>query len=257
MIRREDAYHLKPDREILGVLVTRGLPITGNAVVWQVSAAAMIGMVNGYGAVTAAAYTAASQVWNYMQMPAMALGSAATAMGAQNIGAGNWPRVDKVARTAVISALCLTGAISALLYAAGAQVLHIFLPAGSPAVQVALHIDMIVMWSFAFYSVTLQLIGIVRSTGAVWPAMIVAFLALVCARLTFAKLLIPYWGADAIWWSFPVGIFGSVALHSLYYRYGGWRKVRMLKASPPAPSQTPPDALAEAVASGDTHVAGG
>jgi putative MATE family efflux protein len=232
MIRREDVHHLNPDREILMALIHRGLPITGNAVVWQISAAVMIGMVNSYGAVTAAAYTASSQVWNYMQMPAMALGSAATAMGAQNIGAGAWPRVDRVARSAVISALALTGSISLLLYFTVRHVLHVFLPVGSPAVDVAMHINFIVMWSFAMYSVSLQLIGIVRSTGAVWPAMIIAFLALVCARIAFAKLLIPYWGADAIWWSFPVGIFFSAGLHSLYYRYGGWRKVQMLKSSP-------------------------
>lgn len=235
MLRREDLHHLWPDLEVLQALIVRGLPITGNAMVWQVSAAVMIGMVNAYGAVTAAAYTAASQVWNYMQMPAMALGGAATAMAAQNIGAGNWHRVDRIARSAVISALCLTGTISALLYLFGAHVLQVFLPSGSPAIQVALHLNREVLWSFALYSVTLQLIGIVRSTGAVWPATIVAFLALVCGRLVFAKLMLPYWGADAIWWSFPVGIALSVSLHSLYYRFGRWRQVQMLKTKPAVP----------------------
>lgn len=229
MLRRGEFHHLRPKADILRALIVRGLPITGNAVVWYVSAVVMIGMVNSYGAVTAAAYTAANQVWNYMQMPAMALGGAATAMGAQNIGAGAWPRVDRIAATAVVSALILTSLVAVALYALGPVVLHVFLPEGSPSVAVALHINHIVLWSFAVYSISLQVIGIVRSTGAVWPAMIIAFLALVVARIVFAQVAEPYWGADAIWISFPVGIFVSAGLHALYYRYGGWRTVQMLK----------------------------
>lgn len=245
MLRREDLAYLRPDREVLGAIVSRGIPITLQAVMWNASAAVMIGMVNSYGAVTAAAYTAASQLWNYVQMPAQALGAASTSMGAQNIGAGNWPRVDQVARSAVITALCFTGTVSILLYALGEHALHIFLPVGSPSVQVALHMDYLVLWSFALYSVTMQLIGIVRSTGAVMPPMITVFVALVCVRIAFAKLMQPFWGADAVWLSFPVGIFVSITMNSLYYRYGGWRKVRMLKSEPVS---TEPADLPEAIA---------
>jgi hypothetical protein len=45
----------------------------------------------------------------------------------------------------------------------------------------------------------------------------------------FADLLIPRFGADAIWWSFPMGTITSAALASLYYRFGGWRKSRFLE----------------------------
>ncbi len=48
-------------------------------------------------------------------------------------------------------------------------------------------------------------------------------------RVPFAKLLIPQWGADAIWWSFPLGTIVSAVLSALYYQFGGWRKVRMVK----------------------------
>lgn len=229
MLGRADWGLLRPNPEILRSFVQRGLPITAQALMWNGSAAVMLGMVNAYGAVTAAAYTAATQLWNYVQMPSMAMGAASTTMAAQNIGAGNWPRVDRVARAAVISALVMTGLVCMALYATGETVLHIFLPAGSAAVPVAMHINRMAMWSFCLYSVTLQLIGIVRSTGAVMPPMIVVFVALVCVRIAFAQALQPYWGADAVWISFPVGIVVSITLNSLYYRYGGWRRVRMLR----------------------------
>ena len=44
----------------------------------------------------------------------------------------------------------------------------------------------------------------------------------------FAVLLMPLLGADAIWWSFPVGTIGSAALALAYYRWGGWRKNKLM-----------------------------
>ena len=40
------------------------------------------------------------QLWTYLQMPAMALGAAVSAMAAQNIGAGSWDRVSAITRSA-------------------------------------------------------------------------------------------------------------------------------------------------------------
>jgi hypothetical protein len=41
-------------------------------------------------------------------------------------------------------------------------------------------------------------------------------------------------GADAIWISFPVGSLTTLVLAAGYYRWGGWRKSRMLPAGAPA-----------------------
>jgi len=37
-----------------------------------------------------------------------------------------------------------------------------------------------------------------------------------------------YLGATALWWSFPMGSLTSAVLAALYYRYGSWRKARLL-----------------------------
>jgi len=48
-------------------------------------------------------------------------------------------------------------------------------------------------------------------------------------RFPFAHGLASRLGADAIWWSFPVGSIVSLILSAAYYRFGGWRKARMLE----------------------------
>ncbi len=65
------------------------------------SALALVGLVNSHGVDTAAAFGVAMQLWTYVQMPAMALGAAVSAMVAQNIGAGMWDRVGAITRSGI------------------------------------------------------------------------------------------------------------------------------------------------------------
>jgi putative MATE family efflux protein len=248
---------LKPDLAILKSLVTRGLPMGIQMLVMSGTAVVMISMVNAYGALTSAAYSISSIIWGYLQMPTMAIGASVSSMAAQNVGAGRWDRVTKVARSGVISGLVVTGAVALMLYIFNDQVLSILLPSRSPAIPLARHINTTVLWGFVLFSVTFSLSGVVRSTGAVWWPLAIMITSMIGVRIPFASLLTGRLGEDAIWWSFPVGTITSAVLTSLYYRYGGWRRSRMLEEAPhgqapdagvTAPSMAPPAEPAEAPA---------
>jgi len=223
---------LWPDGEIMTSLISRGLPMGIQMLVMNAAAVVMISFVNRYGALTSAAYSISSIVWSYMQMPTIALGASVSSMAAQNVGAKRWDRVAKVARSGVISGLLITGGIAALLYLFNDQVLGVLLPAHSPALPLARHINKMVLWGLVMFSVTFSLSGVVRSTGAVWAPMAILIIGIVLIRLPFAALMTPRFGEDAIWWSFPLGTGVTALLTSLYYLRGGWRKSRMLKDDP-------------------------
>ena len=53
-------------------------------------------------------------------------------------------------------------------------------------------------------------------------------------RVPLATSLEPALGATAIWISFPVASGISLILAGAYYRWGGWRKARMLSVRPSA-----------------------
>lgn len=239
VLRWSELHLLKPQLDILKTLVVRGLPMGAQMLIMSGGAMVMIGFVNGYGALTAAAYTAASQVWTYVQMPGMALGASISSMAAQNIGAGRWDRVSKIAVSGVVSSLAVTGSITLLIYLLGDLTLYIFLPSGSPALPIAAHINHMVLWSMTLFSITFALSGIVRSTGAVAPPLVILVVSMWIIRIPFAKLLIPTMGPDAIWWSFPLGTITSGILTYLYYRYGNWRRLRMLPLESEAGGQAP------------------
>lgn len=197
---------------------------------------AMLTLVNGFGTDTAAAYGAALQLWNYVQMPAMALGAACSTMAAQNVGAGLWARVDATARTGVAANFLMTGLLIAPLILFDRWTLALFLPSDSPALEIARHLNHISIWSFLLFGVTFVVSGVVRATGAVIPPLLILAFALWGVRVPLANLLLPHLGADAVWWSFPISSACSMLLSLAYYRWGGWRKARML-ATPAHPSE--------------------
>ncbi|GAA0684993.1 MATE family efflux transporter [Dyella marensis] len=240
----DELAYLKPDPAILRALIFKGLPMGLQMIVISSSAMLMMRLVNGYGSQTTAAYGAATQLWTYVQMPAMAIGAAVSSMAAQNIGARLWDRVHRIARAGVAYNFLFGGTLIALIYLFNRAALHLFLPGDGEAIALAQHLNMIAVWSFLFFGITFVLFGVVRSTGAVWPPLIVLTISMWLIRPPFAFALMPKLGADAIWWSFPLGSLASMLMAMAYYRWGGWQKAHMLAPPAPAPAPGLPEAAA-------------
>jgi len=255
---RADMRLFKLDLTILKALVLKGVPMGLQMVLISLSVILLMTMVNQYGTDTGAGYGAALQLWNYLQMPAMAIGAACSSMAAQNVGAQRWDRVRGTARQGVLFNFLLTGALILPLVVFDRQLLALFLPPASQALDIARHLNHVVIGSFLFFGVSFVISGVVRSTGAVIPPLLILAGSLWGVRVPFAELLQPYWGADAIWWSFPVSSFVSMLLSLAYYRWGGWRKAKMIgkpshaeelatpseiPACPPSPVADPDAAL--------------
>ena len=228
VLRRDEWHLLRPDPDILRTIIVKGMPMALQMLVMSGSAVMMISLVNRFGVHTSAAYGAATQLWNYVQMPAMALGAAVSSMASQNVGAGRMDRVDKIAGIGALYAAAFTGVPVVLIYLAEPAALWLFLPAGSPSHDIAIHINTFVLWGFIPFGISFVLSGIVRATGSVWPPLLAMVIAMWLVRIPFANLMIPHIGADAIWSSFPLGSIVSCTLAASWYRWGPWRKGRMM-----------------------------
>jgi putative MATE family efflux protein len=227
-LRGRELSYLMPDFGILKTIVAKGLPMGIQMIVISVSALALVGLVNREGVDTTAAFGVALQLWTYVQMPAMALGAAVSAMAAQNIGAGRWERVGKITQVGVVQALLITGALIVLLTLADRTVLALFMGPDSPALPIARHIHVVATWNFLLFGVMMVLFATVRANGAVWAPLIILAVGLVPVRFGYIFATYGWLGADAIWTSFPVTSLINVGLAAAYYLKGGWRKARML-----------------------------
>jgi putative MATE family efflux protein len=235
-IRRTELNLFKVDWRLIRLLVTKGIPMGLQMFVVSSSMIAMTSLVNRFGSQETAAFNAAMQLWNYIQMPAMAIGAAVSSMAAQNVGAGRWDRVGKVASTGVLFNFAVGGTMIALVYALDRHALALFLPSTGTAIDVAVHLNSIILWSFILFGTSFVLFGVVRATGAVMAPLVMLVISLWVVRVPFAFSMLDRWHADAIWWSFPIASVISVIMSSSYYRYGGWRKVRLgVAETRPAP----------------------
>jgi len=126
VLRPSEWRLLLPDLAIIRTLVIKGTPMAFQMMVISLAAVTMLSFVNRYGVHTSAAYGAASQLWTYVQMPAMALGAAVSSMAAQNVGAGKMDRVERVAMIGAGYAILFTGVPIVILQLADPFVLQAF-----------------------------------------------------------------------------------------------------------------------------------
>ena len=227
-LRGAELRFLRPDPAIMKTIVTKGLPMGLQMIAVSASAVTMFGLVNRQGVDTTAAFGVALQLWTYVQMPAMAVGAAVSTMVAQNIGANKWDRVGRVTRSGVLITLAITGVIVVLLLLADRTVLALFLGHASPAMPIAQHIQLLGTWGYLLFGVTMVLFGTMRANGAVVVPLLILAFGLLPVRLGFATLMQPLIGADALWLSLPVASLSNLALATIYYLRGTWKRQSMI-----------------------------
>jgi putative MATE family efflux protein len=226
-LHRGEAGLLRIDLGILRMLVLKGVPMGLQMIVLSSSMVAMMSLVNRFGSDTTAAFAAALQLWSYVQMPAFALSAAVSSIAAQNIGAGLWNRVSATTRFAVLLNVALTGVPVVMILIFNRYALGLFLPATGAAIEIAHHLNLIVLWSFPFFGISMVLSGVVRAAGAVVAPLLLLFVSLWVIRLPLAFATIDRLQADALWWSFSISSVLSSLMTMAYYLHGSWRSARL------------------------------
>jgi putative MATE family efflux protein len=240
-LRGPELRYLKPTRDELGFIVAKGLPMGAQMLVMSAAGIIVVGLVNREGLLTTAAYGAAMQLFTYIQMPAMAIGGAVSAMAAQFIGAKKWAALDKITAAGVGVNLALTGALTAILLVFDRPALVLFLGPDSPAVDIARHIQLLASWNFVLFAPAMVYSATMRAGGAVWVPLVVLAIALYPVRLGFYWLTYETLGADAIWWSFPVGAAAALVLSWAAYRYLPWHPRAIAESEEEAREQAQAD----------------
>lgn len=230
-LRGSELRLLKPRRDELAFILGKGTPMGMQMLVISGAGVIMIGLVNREGLVMAAAYGALLQVWNYIGMPAMAIGAAVSAMVAQHIGAAREDRVDAISRAGSVANLMLTGALILVMFLFDGPLLQLFLGAYSPSVPLALHVQNLAIWTYLPFGVTIVLFGTLRSYGVVWTQIAVLLVSMYLVRYGCYYLLYPSLGADALWYSLLVSSVLSLVLTMAAYFYAPWRRAMLQRVA--------------------------
>jgi len=224
----KELHLLRMEWRIIKLTIQKGIPMGLNMVVVSLANLLLIHIVNGFGTEATAAFGIANQISSYVQMPALAIGGAVTSMAAQNIGAGRWDRVNRIAGVGIGFNVLLTGALVLVLLAFNRETVSLFVTEGG-AIEIGMHINNVTLWSFIIFGIFNVQAGVVRSAGAVMAPLVFAFISLMVIRTPLAAWLGHAFGLDAVWWCFPASFTMAALLNTFYYKYGGWRKARLLE----------------------------
>jgi putative MATE family efflux protein len=235
-LRGAEWRYLRPDPDLLKVVAARGVPMGIQMVIMSLSTLVIVGFVNREGTTTAAAFAAAQQIWNYLQMPAMAIGGAVSSMAAQNIGAGKWDRVEQTTLIAVGFSVLISAVLIALITLFERPILALFLEGGGHAIEIGAHMMNIVNWSYLIFAAVMVMFGTMRANGVVLAPLVILTVSLFFVRIGFYYLSYPVIGVDGLWWSFTISTLVALILGWLYYRFSNWREIRIKVSAPPLAS---------------------
>ncbi|MFM5917353.1 MAG: MATE family efflux transporter [Novosphingobium sp.] len=226
-LKGRELRYLWPAPDELKYLILKGIPMGLQMLVISGAGVIMLSLINKEGTNFAASYGVLLQLWNYIQMPGLALSAAVGAMVAQHIGARREARVDRISWSGAAANTAFTLVLVALMLVFAVPLLTLFLGSGSPAIPVALHIQHMAIWAYIPFGVTIVLFGTLRSYGAVLVQILVLFTAMYAVRLGIYYALYPRIGSDALWWSLTISSLVSMSLTVLAYYRHPWRE-RML-----------------------------
>ncbi len=119
-------HHFQFDREILKKSLRLGLPIAAQNALIAFSCVALQSVVNRYGAVVMAAYTATSRVEQLVQQPFNSLGMAVSTFSGQNAGAGRFDRVAAGCKVSVGIVVVFSMIMVSVMFLFGDEIVCLF-----------------------------------------------------------------------------------------------------------------------------------
>jgi len=161
------------DWELFVQSVRLGIPASIQQTIVSLGMIAVQGLVNSFGSVTMAAYTAAGRIDSIAMMPIMNLGLAVSTFTAQNIGAGKLNRVRRGYKEtlAMVAACCVV--TSTIILRFGPNLIQLFVEAGEVEV-IAQGNDYITVVSFFYIIMGLLFVtnGVLRGSGDMAVSMV-------------------------------------------------------------------------------------
>ena len=185
----------------------------------------MQGLVNSYGKVFVAGYTAATKIDTLSLMPNMNFANAISSYTAQNIGAGKYDRVKEGLKAILFMVVVFSLIITLIIFLFGSQLLSLFLDPGdtSGALSYGLSYMRTVSMFYILMGVLFVTNGVLRGAGDM-GAFTLASMSNLFSRVSIAYALAHFIGEEAIWWSIPAGWLVGSTVALLRVKSGKWKR---------------------------------
>lgn len=224
MYFRIEKEHKQVDKGIISQCVRMGIPLAFQTSLISISCVALQSVVNGFGSVVVAAFTATSRIEQLIQQPYNSLGMAVSTFAGQNIGAGKGDRVKKGYWTGWSIMAIFSLVMMPTMMFGGEWIMKLFVDEVE-VIQLGSQALKLTSWFYLFLGTIYITRGMLNGVGDAHFAFISGVIE-VLGRICFAKplTLIPGVGVWGVWLAtaFTWCITG-IASKTRYFQ-GKWQK---------------------------------
>ena len=215
--------HLWPQRGILRQLFRVGVFSSGETLIRNLSAVALVWIVAGFGKEAVAAFTIGIRLWMIVVMVGIGFGIAAATLVGQNLGAGRPDRAQSAGWLTAGMYAAIALVIGIVFFTLGESLVGCF--TGEPRV-LAIGRDLM-RWlavTVVFLAVSVVLGRAMGGAGATLRPMIITGIATLAVGVPMAYFLAHAWGSErGIWFSMVVSSIIHAVFMVLVYQRGRWR----------------------------------
>lgn len=217
-----------PKRAEVMTILQLGIPSGVQMIVIHAGTTVILSLVNSLGAGAVAGFGAAQRLDNIILLPAVALGTAVTAMAAQNIGVQQWARVGRITRAGIFYNVTIMLLMASVLYLWAEPLVRLFIEdAGSVAFGTS-YLKTIAFF-YPFIGLNFIFNGVVRGAGAMFQVLALNIISLWVLRVPLAYWATSVYGDNGVALGIGISFLISCGFSFAYYRWGGWRGKQLFK----------------------------
>lgn len=213
------------DADMVRTIARTGIPSAIQSALISLGGMTVQGLVNSFGTVTMAAYTAAQRIDSIAIQVVVSIASSLSVFTGQNIGSGAFDRIRRGLRATLVMEVTSCVTIALLVLTCGHWMLALFLDSRAAADSIVIGRQYLTVIGIAYViaGVMQSYQHLIRGAGDVNVSLF-AGIAEVAGRVLFANLFVRLWGTWGIWIATPCSWFCGCMIPVVRYYSGRWLK---------------------------------
>ena len=234
LFRGKKGIHVKwkdfiPDGKHIKRAFSLGFPASIEQSMRALGLTVLTFLIASFGTIAVASYGAGTNVLQLVMIPAMGLSMAISTLAGQNIGAGNIPRADRVAKLGSLLGFGTLTIIGIIVFFTARSLVVFFIPNDKQVIEGGTVFLKIMCLSWGFMGLQLSLTGILRASGNMITAMVLTLISQWVLQFPLAYILSRHTDLNikGIWWSYPASYIIIALVTMVIYSKGDWKKKRL------------------------------
>lgn len=239
LVKAQDIYRLDfrkihLHKDVLLKIAKIGVPAGLQTIVVSLSNIVTQSKINIFGSIAMAGHSAGQRIDGFIYMPLSSFSLTMTTFTAQNLGAGQFDRVKKGTRTAMLMGFIATAGLGGLAVLLARPLIGIF---SSEEEVIAYGIRYLTIIASTYFTVVVNdtLVGVIQGSGNAFVPMIISMSNMCIARILWMSILLSICqNYYLVLICYPITWTTSSLCYLIYYLKGKWREPWINRGQVPA-----------------------